>query len=166
MESDFHLLAQLFWLPRRLSLCFPASLKTHQTGASGSLRSLAQSANRQDLAGLALKKTLLRHIASSGGMGLLIDHQKVGFPRSTAIKEATGFLATASVARLALSFCLFPAKTTAEAQPSRSETRSFPSDRVSDQFECAAFLGGRCRNENRLGDLMVGSLNGSLRSDE
>src|SRR6266851_3025205 len=29
-ESDFHLLAQPFWLPRRLSLCFPASLETNR----------------------------------------------------------------------------------------------------------------------------------------
>ncbi len=29
-EPDFHLLAQPFWLPRRLSLCFPASLETNQ----------------------------------------------------------------------------------------------------------------------------------------
>jgi hypothetical protein len=30
IEPDFHLLAQLVRLPRRLSLCFPASLKTYQ----------------------------------------------------------------------------------------------------------------------------------------
>jgi hypothetical protein len=55
IEPDFHLLVQLLWLPRRLSLCFPASLETYQQKHQG-LALLAQSAKWQDLAGLALKK--------------------------------------------------------------------------------------------------------------
>ena len=55
IEPDFHLLVQLFWLPRRLSLCFPASLETYRRKHQG-LALLRSVGKRQDLAGLALKK--------------------------------------------------------------------------------------------------------------
>ena len=55
IEPDFHLLVQLFWLPRRLSLCFPASLETNQRKHQG-LALLRSVGKWQDLAGLALKK--------------------------------------------------------------------------------------------------------------
>ena len=42
IEPDFHLLAQLFWLPRRLSLCFLPVSKLID-GSIGSLHSFAQS---------------------------------------------------------------------------------------------------------------------------
>src|SRR5215469_6486560 len=35
IEPDFHWLAQLCWLPTRLSLCFPASLETNQREYQG-----------------------------------------------------------------------------------------------------------------------------------
>ena len=100
IEPDFHLLAQLFWLPRRLSLCLPASFETYRREHQEFtlLRSVGLTARPGR--NLALKKVFCAVPLQAAVRVSWSITKKWHCPRSTDIKYATSFLATARVARL------------------------------------------------------------------